>query len=342
METFWFAMVAFMLIAYVILDGFDLGAGFVHLFATRSENERRMVLAAVGPVWDGNEVWLIAAGGTLYFAFPALYASSFSGFYLPLTIVLWLLILRAIGIEFRNHVHAELWRNFFDVVFSLSSILLMIFFGAALGNVIRGVPLNAEGYFFEPLWTNFKVGTQPGILDWYTVIAGFIALAALTGHGALYIALKTEGELNRRSRQIASTSWWCTAALSIAGLIATLMIRPELLDNYRAHRFGLMFPMAVLGGLAGMARYRVRGKDKAAFLCSGLYIASMLGGAAFALYPRLLPACTDPSLSLTVHNTAATRYGLSVGLVWWTIAIMGTLGYFTFVYRTFRGKVRLE
>ena len=179
METLWFVIVAVMLAAYVVLDGFDLGAGVIHLLAGRTDDERRTILAAIGPVWDGNEVWLLAAGGTLYFAFPLLYASSFSGFYLPLMMVLWLLMLRAIAIEFRTHIEPGL-APFWDVVFAGSSALLAIFFGAALGNVVRGVPLNSDGYFFEPLWTNFRVGPRPGILDWYTVMTGVVALVTLT------------------------------------------------------------------------------------------------------------------------------------------------------------------
>src|SRR5512135_3207819 len=150
MGTLWFMIVAVMLAAYVVLDGFDLGAGVVYLIIARTSEERRMVLRSIGPVWDGNEVWLLAAGGTLYFSFPLLYASSFSGFYLPLMIVLWLLMLRGLGIEFRHRIHHPLWAAFWDAVFSFSSILLAVFFGAALGNVVRGVPLNREGYFFEP------------------------------------------------------------------------------------------------------------------------------------------------------------------------------------------------
>ena len=164
-------------------------------------------MRAIGPVWDGNEVWLLAAGGTLYFAFPLLYASSFSGFYLPLMMVLWLLMLRGIGIELRAHMENPVWRGFFDMVFCVSSVLLAIFFGAALGNVVRGVPLGADGYFFEPLWTNFRVGTNTGILDWYTVLTGVIALVTLTAHGSLYVAVKTDGELNRRARTIALWAW---------------------------------------------------------------------------------------------------------------------------------------
>ncbi len=342
METFWFAAVAFMLAAYVLLDGFDLGAGFVHLIAARTEIERRTILAAVGPVWDGNEVWLLAAGGTLYFAFPRVYASSFSGFYLPLIIVLWLLIARAVGIEFRSHSRAELWHGFFDVVFSLSSVLLIIFFGAALGNVIRGVPLDAEGSFFEPLWTDFRIGPQPGILDWYTVLTALVAFAALAGHGALYIAAKTEGDLCCRSRTIAGGAWWCTVALSAAGLAASLAVRPELLNNYRSHPSGIVFPLAVVAGLAGMVSFRKSENDRAAFACSGLYLTGMLGGAAFALYPQLLPSCGDPAFGLTARATAATQYGLSVGLIWWTIGIVLTIGYFTFLYKIHRGKIQLD
>ena len=158
----WFWLVAVMITGYVVLDGFDLGAGVLHLFIAKTDQERQTVIRTIGPVWDGNEVWLLAGGGTLYFAFPLLYASGFSGFYLPLMMVLWLLMLRGMAVELRGHVANPLWFSFWDVVFSGASALLAIFFGAALGNVVRGVPLNADGYFFVPLWTNFDVGEQPG------------------------------------------------------------------------------------------------------------------------------------------------------------------------------------
>jgi len=193
METIWFCLVAVMIAVYVVLDGFDLGAGIIHLFVARTDSERRAVLGSIGPVWDGNEVWLLAGGGTLYFAFPALYASSFSGFYLPLMIVLWLLILRGISIEFRNHIQSPVWQPLWDVVFAGASALLAIFFGAALGNVVRGVPLDASGEFFLPLWTDFTVGMDTGILDWYTILIAVAALLTLIGDGvkgwaAVYLA----------------------------------------------------------------------------------------------------------------------------------------------------------
>src|ERR1700722_17922855 len=197
METIWFFIVAFMIAMYVLLDGFDLGAGAIHLWVAKTEEERRQVLESIGPVWDGNEVWLIAAGGTMYFAFPALYASGFSGFYLPLMMVLWLLILRGASIEFRNHIKSAVWDPFWDFLFSASSLLLAVFFGTALGNVVRGVPLDASEYFFEPLWTNFQLGAETGILDWYTILVGVLALAAIAMHGALWVRMKTGGAVNQ-------------------------------------------------------------------------------------------------------------------------------------------------
>lgn len=342
METAWFIIVAVMVTAYVILDGFDIGTGAIYLFVARSGTERQMLLRAIGPVWDGNEVWLLAAGGTLYFAFPLLYASSFSGFYLPLMMVLWLLMLRAIGIEFRAHMENPVWQGFFDVIFCVASILLAIFFGAALGNVIRGVPLGRDGYFFEALWTNFRVGPNPGILDWYTVMAGVVALVTLIVHGALYIAIKTEGEVARRASSTAITLWPVQLLLTFISLVATCLVRPQVLTNYRAYPIAFLIPIVVLASLS-MMLWAVRvEKGKVAFTASGAYIAGMLVGAAFALYPQVLPASTDPSYSLTIQNTAAGAHGLTVGLVWWTIGMVLSFGYFVFIYRMFRGKVRLE
>ncbi|HTR80269.1 MAG TPA: cytochrome d ubiquinol oxidase subunit II, partial [Bacteroidota bacterium] len=227
METLWFIIVAFMLAMYVVLDGFDLGAGILHLFIAKTEEERRIILNAIGPVWDGNEVWILAAGGTLYFAFPLLYASSFSGFYLPLMIVLWLLMLRGLGIEFRHHVHHPVWKSFWDTVFALGSILLSIFFGAALGNVVRGVPLNSEGYFFEPLWTTFTIVPDVGILDWFTTLMGLVALFTLAMHGGNYLAMKTESALQERARAFAAKAWWLVVITSLLSIAAVSYIRPE-------------------------------------------------------------------------------------------------------------------
>ncbi|MGA7400670.1 MAG: cytochrome d ubiquinol oxidase subunit II [Candidatus Sulfotelmatobacter sp.] len=342
METLWFMIVAVMVAAYVVLDGFDLGAGAIYLGAARTSDERRKILRAIGPVWDGNEVWLLAAGGTLYFAFPLLYASSFSGFYLPLMMVLWLLMLRGIGIELRAHMENRVWMGFFDLIFCVSSILLAIFFGAALGNVVRGVPLGPDGYFFEPLWTNFRVGANTGILDWYTILTGVIALVTLTAHGSLYIAVKTEDILGQRARTVALWAWPLQLILTVIGLVATTYIRPTVLDNYKQHAIGYLIPVVVFGSLSLMIYAIRKGQDKLAFVGSALYIVGMLVGAAFALYPVVLPSSSNPAYNLTIYNTAAGRHGLTVGFTWWAIGMVLALGYFTFLFRMFRGKVQLE
>jgi cytochrome bd ubiquinol oxidase subunit II len=342
METAWFIIVAVMIAAYVVLDGFDIGAGAIYLYVARNTNERRAVLRSIGPVWDGNEVWLLAAGGTLYFAFPQLYASAFSGFYLPLMMVLWLLMLRAMGIEFRAHMENPVWQGFFDIVFCVSSVLLAIFFGAALANVIRGVPLGPDGYFFEALWTDFRVGANPGILDWYTVMAGVVALVTLTVHGALYVALKTEGEVNRRSRAVAGLLWPVQLVLTFVSLVATYFVRPTVMHNYSEYPAGYLVPLVVFASLVVMLWGNRTEKEKLAFVASGLYITGMLVGAVFAIYPMVLPASTDPSYSLTIQNSSAGHHGLAVGFVWWTIGMVLALGYFVFLYRMFKGKVQLD
>lgn len=342
MESLWFALVALMLVAYVVLDGFDLGAGIIHLLVAKTNEERQLVLRSIGPVWDGNEVWLLAAGGALYFAFPLLYASSFSGFYLPLMMVLWLLMLRGMGIELRSHVEDPLWRSFFDFIFSVSSLLLAVFFGVAIGNVVRGVPLNSEGYFFAALWTDLRVGPQPGVLDWYTVLIGLLSLAALAVHGAHYVALKTDGGVRDRSRRIASLGWYALIALTLLSLVATFSVRPQVIDNYKNSFIGWSVPLIVAASLGAMFHFLKQGRDLAAFLSSSTYLVGMLAGAAYGMYPTLLPASTDPALSLTIFNTKTGDYSLRVGLIWWIVGMLLAVGYFTFLYRFFRGKVTLE
>ena len=337
MGALWFCLVALMLTAYVVLDGFDLGVGIVQPFVARSDDERRLVSRTIGPVWDANEVWLLAAGGTLYFAFPALYASSFSGFYLPLMIVLWLLILRGISLEFRRHVTTPIWASLWDGVFFAASLLLAVFYGAALGNVVRGVPLNAQGQFFEALWTNFRPAGQTGILDWYTILTGVAALAALTLHGALWVALKTEGSLHQRARTLARALWWAVVLFTILITWASFALQPHLSASYAAHPWGYIFPAIAVAALIGII---VFSKNEArAFYASCAYLVGMLASVAFGLYPNVLPSSTDPSFSLTVENAKAASYGLKIGLVWWTIGIILTTIYFVTVYRRFAGKV---
>lgn len=339
METLWFWIVAFMLTAYVIFDGFDLGVGIIYLFVARTDTERAQALRSIGPVWDGNEVWLLAAGGTLFFAFPLLYASAFSGFYLPLMMVLWLLILRGVSIELRSHSTDALWRTFFDGMFALSSVLLTIFFGAALANVVRGVPIGPDRYFFLPLWTNWRTGPSPGILDWYTVLGGLLTSAALSVHGALYLALKTEGDLERRSLDLARRAWIATAVLTAISIPATVLARPASLDNYKSHPVAMLIPLAVLVSLIATRFAISRRSILRAFLSSCAYLGTMLVGAAAGLYPVLLPAVGDNGHDLTIRDAVSGPYSLHVGLIWWSFGILLAVFYFVVVYWLFRGKV---
>jgi cytochrome d ubiquinol oxidase subunit II len=347
METFWFVAFAFMIIMFVILDGFDLGTGILYLKAAKTDEERRMLLNAIGPVWDGNEVWLIAAGGTLFFAFPLVYASGFSGFYLPLTIVLWLLIGRALGIELRKHVDSPLWKSFWDGIFFLSSFLLVIFFGAALGNVVRGVPLYGDGYFFEALWTTFTVVPDAGILDWFTVLMALVAVCTLLAHGANYIAMKTENELQLRARNISAKAGIGALLFSLAGLISITIIKPQVWNNYSGNVWGYIFPVMGLAGITGMIYYstkknNIKNKDMHAFLSSSLFIAGMLASTAFGIYPVLLPSSIKPEYSLTVYNSKSGDYSLNIGLIWWIIGMVFVTAYFVYTFYMFRGKVKLS
>jgi cytochrome d ubiquinol oxidase subunit II len=342
METIWFGLVAFMIAMYVVFDGFDLGAGAIHLIAGRSTDERRLILRSIGPVWDGNEVWLLAAGGVLFLAFPRLYASSFSGFYLPLMMVLWLLILRGLAVEFRNKLGHAVWIPFWDVVFSVASALLAVFYGAALGNVVRGVPLDSEGWFFAPLWTNFLPGAEAGVLDWYTVLVGLTALFALVQHGALWVAMKTPGELEGRARRLALGAWWFTAALTLIVTFASMSLQPQIRISLTARPWGFVFPILAVAGLLGVRWFASRRDDLKAFLASCAYLVGMLTSAAFGLYPYVLPTSDDSGLGLTVANSAAAPYGLWVGFLWFFPGLILICTYFVFTYRRFAGKVPLE
>ena len=339
MGFIWFWLVALMIVGYVVLDGFDLGVGVLHLFLVRDEAERRQTLASIGPVWDGNEVWLLAGGGTLYFAFPLLYASAFSGFYLPLMIVLWLLILRGLSLELRNHIDVGVWRALLDGVFGLASALLTIFFGAALANVVRGVPLQANGYFFLPLWTNWHPGPKPGILDWYTVIGGLVALVALTMHGALWLVIKLSGSLGERARSIVNPLWLLLAVLTAISLVATIAVRPETLNNYFNYPFTFIVPVGVAVSLGGIRWLNRKAQPVKAFLSSCLYLFFMLAGACWALYPTLLPATTGAANDITLSRALSGPHTLAVGLAWWGFGMALAVGYIVFVYSRFRGKV---
>jgi cytochrome d ubiquinol oxidase subunit II len=339
MATLWFCLAAIMIAGYVLLDGFDLGAGIVQLLVARSESEKTQVLKSIGGIWDGNEVWLMAAGGTLFFAFPVLYASAFSGFYLSLMIVLWLLILRGISIEFRHQFYGPLWQPLWSAVFGGASAVLAAVFGIALGNVVRGVPLDATGYFFLPLWTDFMPGARPGIIDWYTLLVGIASFLALAVHGSLWVVLKTAGNLQEQTRSFAAKCWVGLVCITLLISAVSFSIQPNLLRQFRSNPWGAIFPALALAGLIGMRVLSSRQQDLRAFLASGLYLVGMLTSAAFGVFPNVLPSNTAPNLSLTIFNSAATNYGLVIGLCWFIPGMLLATAYSVVVYRNFAGKV---
>jgi cytochrome d ubiquinol oxidase subunit II len=234
------------------------------------------------------------------------------------------------------------WATFWDGTFFVGSSLLAVFYGAALGNVVRGVPIGEDGYFFQPLWTNFNpTNPNPGILDWYTVLTGILALAALVLHGASWVAVKTEGTLNTRARRAARIGWLAVVVLTAITTVATFSLSPGMLSSFYEHPWGFVFPALAVAGLVLVGYFGFRRRDRPAFLSSGAYIAGMMASTVFAIYPNVLPA-VEPENSLTVHNASGSTYGLTVGLIWWTIGMVLAAIYFVLIYRLFRGKVKLD
>ncbi len=340
MEMLWFWLVSVMVAIYVVMDGFDFGAGILHLVVAKTNEERRQILGAIGPLWDGNEVWLLAGGGSLFLAFPQVLASGFSGFYLAMWLVVWCLMLRGISIEFRSHVLDGLWRHFWDATFAVSSILLPVLFGAALGNVLRGVPLDATGYFSMPLWTNFRLGPQPGVLDWYTVLIGVFALVTVAAHGSLFLAWKTDGPVHDRSKALTSILWGLVLVLWIVASYATSVVNPGIFHNLPSAPLGWLATLILLAGLAVVFYGVRRQRFLMAFLGSGAFILGLLAASAACVYPVMLKSTLDPAFDLTALNASVGGHGLRTGLVWWLIGFPIAIGYLTFLFRFHRGKVK--
>lgn len=340
MNALWFAFAAIMLAMYVVLDGFDFGAGTLHLLAAKTDRERRQVLAAIGPFWDGNEVWLLAAGGVLFLAFPKVLASALSGFYLAIFLLLWVLVLRGIGIEFRSHLGDGMWRRFWDVVFTGASTLAPVLLGAALGNVLRGVPLGPEGWFALPLFEGFVPHGALGILDWFTVLAGVLAWAAIAHHGALFLAWKTDGDVHTRSVRIAARLFPAVVVLWLIATVATGAVAPEIFAALGGRPLAWAATALFVAGLAASAIARRRGAHRTAFLGSAAFLLGLLGATVACMYPTFLKSSIDPAWSLTAANAAATPHALSVGLVWWPAGLVLAGIYTAFLFRLHRGKAQ--
>jgi cytochrome bd ubiquinol oxidase subunit II len=336
MVDLWFVLVCATFAAYVVLDGYDLGAGIVSPFVAKTDAERRVVLHTILPFWDGNEVYLVAGGATLYLAFPRLFPAFVSGFYLPVMIVLWLLMGRGLGIEMRHKLDHPLWNQLWDAIFFLSSTLLVLFYGAALGNVVRGVSVDENGDFFTPLWTSFGVAEHVGILDWYTVLVGVTAVAMLARHGALRIRLhtsdnvETERLVGVRSARVAALLVAPTALLAALASVATFAVRPG-----HARPLGFvdaLFGAAALGGIVLSAVSARREHFARAFQGSSVALVALFGCACLALYPYGLVARV-PSRSILLADGAATPYALGVGLAWWVPGMAAVAAYSIFAHR---------
>jgi cytochrome d ubiquinol oxidase subunit II len=331
MNTAWFLVLAFLLAGYAVLDGFDLGVGIVHLALGRDTAERATLIDAIGPVWNGNEVWLLAAGGAMFVAFPHLYAAAFSGFYLALMLALWLLLLRGLGIEFRHQVDSELWRHACDAVFSVSSAVLALLFGVALANVLRGVPLDANGEFR---------GTFALLLNPFAVLGGLLSVGVLALHGSSWIALKTEGDLQARARRFARASWWVAMALLAAMVAASFVVRPGFTRNFQAHPWLMLVPLAAIASALAARVYRARDDDLRAFLAVAGCIAGTVASVAAGLYPVLLPGSEASHPGLDIYNAASPEGSLRIAFGVYLFGMLLVSAYLVNVYRVWRGKVQ--
>jgi len=338
-EMIWFGIAAVVIALYVVLDGFDFGAGALHLFVARADNERRQVLGAIGPYWDGNEVWLLAGGGVLFMAFPRVLAAGLSGFYFAIMLVLWVLILRGISIEFRSHVNDSMWRSFWDATFCIASTLAPVLFGAALGNLVRGVPIDERGWFTLSLFDSFSPFGAPGILDWFTVLAGLLGLAALAHHGALFLIWKTDGAVHARARAAAAGLFPVVLSLWVAATIATWFVSPLLVDGFVHRPLAWLCAVVFLGGLLTSTAARRAGREGVAFAGSSAFLLGILAATAASLYPVMISAANDPSRSLTALNSASHPRALTLAIYWWPVGFALATVYFVILFRLHRGKV---
>jgi cytochrome bd ubiquinol oxidase subunit II len=329
LATIWFLLVGVLLVGYAVLDGFDLGAGTLHLFVARDDDERRTVMRAIGPVWDGNEVWLLTAGGALFAAFPPVYATVFSGFYLALVLLLVALIFRAVSLEFRSKLETAGWRRAWDVAFSIASFLPTLLFGVAIGNVLRGVPLDAAGDYR---------GGLVGLLNPFALTVGLLSSAMFVMQGATWLALKTEGAVHDRSRRAALLAW---PAFVLLWLVVTVYSRVDaghLWTNYGSPVWWIAPVVFVVVVTAYPVALRAN-REGLAFGLSSLSIAALIGTMGIGLYPNLLPATGETARSLTVHNASSSDLTLTVMLVIALIGMPLVIAYTAAIYWRFRGRV---
>jgi cytochrome d ubiquinol oxidase subunit II len=332
LNTIWFVLVGVLLTGYAILDGFDLGVGALHLL-TRKDEHRRLMINAIGPVWDGNEVWLVTGGGALFAAFPEVYATVFSGFYLAFMLVLCVLIFRAVAIEFRSKLPMLWWRRMWDVSFSVASIGLSILLGVAFGNIIWGVPLDGQREFS---------GSFLGLLHPYALLVGVTTLALFMMHGAIYVALKTEGELHEIARGWINNSIIFFVICYGLTTMTTLLYLPHMSQQMRDYPIFFAVPVLTMLAIANIPREIHLGSDFLAFLSSGAAMVGLMTLVAIGIFPTLVLSRPNPDLSLTIYNAASSPATLTVMLVIALIGVPMVLAYTGSIYYIFRGKVKLD
>ncbi|MGH9417881.1 MAG: cytochrome d ubiquinol oxidase subunit II [Terriglobales bacterium] len=328
MNVVWFWTLAAMLGAYAVLDGYDLGVGAMHVFLARSDTERRVQLNAIGPLWNGNEVWLIAAGGMMVIAFPRVYAAAFSGFYLALIVVLWLLVVRGVAIEFRGQIRHPLWSAFWDAGFWLASLLLALLLGVALGNLVRGLPVDASGYFR---------GSFTLMLSPYAMLVGLLSAVVLAWHGCNFIRGRAQGAQRVRAERWSRALWWPALGLSLAATALSALQQPGMFDNFRHFPPALALPAAAVAGFA-----LAWGAGRRAFTGSVLVIGGLLGSAAVTLFPALLRSTVSPAYSLTIYNASSSPLAQRAAWIANAVALVAVVTYSIYIHRRFAGPVRLD
>src|SRR5216684_2438685 len=338
----WYAAVSFMLIVYIVLDGRNFGAGMLHWVVAKTPEERRQVVATIGPLWTWHEVWLLGFGGTLIAIFPRLMASAFAGYYLALFLILWCLILRGVSLEVGGHINDRLWQSFWDFNFVLSNFLLAILFGAAAGNVARGVPLDPQGNFSMAFFTNFDVRGYVGLLDWYTVSIAILASVMLAAHGATYLTLKTEGPVHDRSEKWAKYLWIAAVPLFAVVLVESRIVRPDLPGRALFNPFWWIALVVVATAAIMLVSGLTSRRELRAFVGSNFLIVGLLATGAAAIFPVMLHSTLAPENSLTAYAVASSSSTLLSASVWWPAGFALSVFYFTFISRRYAGKVSVQ
>lgn len=340
MIELWFGLVALTLTFYAVLDGWNIGAGVLHFVVAKTPAERRQVIEALTPLWSWHEVWLLAAGGTLFVAFPGVLGATLAGFYLAVFVVLWALIWRGLSLELGGHLDDPMWRSFWDCGFAGASVALAVLLGAALGNLVRGVPLDASGRFTLSFFTDFTTRGRVGILDWYTLSVAAFTVACLAAHGASYLVLKTEGAVHDRSLRLARWLWPSVLFLLAVVTAETALVRPELFTGM-AHRPLAWLGVAVYAGGAGAVMSGLHGgRESRAFIGGCAVIVGLLAAGAASVFPTMLHSTLDPAQSVSAYASAVGGRGLVIALFWWPVALLLSWLYFAYVVRLYGDKVR--